>query len=353
MFRSRLPLAAGVAAAVFFTSAWAQPQPAKPPALPPINPALAHLDQTVGGLDGPGLAVAVKESGDLLIAGGEQGSLQLWGKDVSMGIRCADGTPNLVRAHDGPVTALAWNGGPVLASAGTDKKIILWDVAGQKPLHTLPAASVVRALVMSPDGKALAAAGEDSAVQMWDVPTAKAGAKLTGHADWVLALAFGPDGKELASGGCDGTVKIWDVETGKERLDVPVRAAARPNQPPPEADTVMSLAFSPDGKALAVGGSDTLIHLLNPADGKLLRSLPGHTSSVRALAFHPGGALLVSGGKDRTVRLWNPASGQALKTLEGHTAWVEGLALFAQGTRLASVGADQALRLWDLSEPKK
>jgi WD40 repeat protein len=348
MFRCRIVLAAGFAAALYLTSATAQPT-----ALPPINPALAHLDQTIGGLDGPGLAVAVKESGDLLAAAGEHGSIQLWGKDVSMGIRCADGTPNVLQAHDGPATALAWNGGPILASAGADQKIILWDVAEQKALHTLAAGAVVRALVMSPDGKTLACAGEDAAVQLWDVATAKAGAKLTTHTDWVLALAFSPDGKELASGGADGTVKVWEVATGKKRLDVPARAAAAPNQPPPEADTVMSLAFSPDGKTLAVGGSDTQIHLLNAADGKLLRSLAGHTSSVRALAFHPGGALLVSGGKDRTIRLWNPANGQALKTLEGHTAWVEGLALFAQGTRLASVGADQTLRLWDLSEPKK
>ena len=148
-------------------------------------------------------------------------------------------------------------------------------------------------------------------MQLWDVATAKAGAKLTGHTDWVLALAFSPDGKSLASGGYDGTAKIWDVATGKKLLDVPARAAAMPNQPPPEANTVMSLAFSPDGKTLAVGGSDTLIHLLNAADGKLVRSLPGHTSAVTALAFHPGGALLVSGSKDRTVRLWNPANGQA------------------------------------------
>jgi WD40 repeat protein len=354
MFRSRIPLFAAVLAAAFLiASAGAQPEPAKPPALPPINPALAHLDETVGGLEGPGLAVAVKESGDLLAAAGEHGCIQLWDKDVSMGIRCADGTPDVLKAHDGPVTALAWNGGPVMASAGVDKKIVLWDVAGGKVLQTLTAAAEVRALVMAPDGKTLASAGDDDAVQLWDVATAKAGAKLTGHTDWVLALAFSPDGKALASGGCDGTAKVWEVATGKKLLDVPAHAAAQPNQPPPEANTVMSLAFSPDGKTLAVGGSDTLIHLLNVADGKLVRSLAGHTSSVKALAFHPGGALLVSGGKDRTVRLWNPASGQAIKTLEGHTAWVEGLALFAQGTRLVTVGADQTLRLWDLSEPKK
>jgi WD40 repeat protein len=354
MFRSCLVwLAALAPAALFLASAWAQPQPPMPPAWPPINPAQARLDRTVGGFDGPGLAVAVKESGDLIAAGCERGSILLWGKDVALGIRAADGTPNVLHAHDGPVTALAWNGGPVLASAGVDKKVVLWDAAGDKVLHSLNTAAEVRALAMSPDGKTLAGAGDDTAVQLWDVPAGKPGAKLSGHTDWVQALAFSPDGKTLASGGFDGTVKLWDPASGKKSLDVPARAAAQPNQPPPPDNAVMALAFSPDGKTLAVGGTDALIHLLNVADGKLLRSLPGHTSSVRALAFHPGGTVLVSASKDRTVRLWGPANGQALRTLEGHTAWVEGVAFFAQGTRLVTVGADQTIRLWDLSEPKK
>lgn len=353
MFRSRILFLAPAAAALFLASVTAQPPPAKPPAFPPVTPAQARLDQTVGGLDGPGLALAVKDSGDLLAAGCERGGIQLWGKDVAMGIRAADGSPSVLEGHDGPVTALAWNGGPVLASAGVDKKVVLWDVAGAKPLHTLTAAAVVRALVMSPDGKLLASAGDDTAVQLWDAVAGKAGAKLSGHADWVLALAFSPDGKALASGGYDGTVKLWEVSSGKKLLDVPAKPVAQPNQPPPPDNAVMALAFSPDGKGLAAGGTDASVHLLNVADGKVLRSMPGHASSVKALAFHPAGTLLASGSKDRTLRLWDPATGQALKTLEGHTAWVEGVEFFAQGTRLASVGADQTVRLWDLTEPKK
>src|SRR5215472_16889174 len=109
MFRSRSLLLAAAAAALLLASASAQPQPAKPPAIPPINPAQARLDQTVGGLDGPGLALVVKESGDRIVAGRERGSILLWGKDVAMGIRAADGAPNVLHGHEGPVTALAWN----------------------------------------------------------------------------------------------------------------------------------------------------------------------------------------------------------------------------------------------------
>jgi WD40 repeat protein len=127
---------------------------------------------------------------------------------------------------------------------------------------------------------------------------------------------------------------LWKVEAPKTEAGPP--------------NTVLAVAFSPDGKLLAVAGTDAQIHLVNTADGKIARSLSGHTGSVTSLAFHPGGTLLVSASKDRTLRLWNPTNGQALKTLEGHTGWVQGVTFLNQGARLASVSIDQTVRLWDL-----
>jgi WD40 repeat protein len=322
---------------------------AQPPAPPPIAPNLARLDQTITGLDGPGFAVAYSEETGILAAASEEHTIQCWHKDVVMGVRTGEGTPDVLRGHSGPVIALACHGG-VLASAGTEPKVFLWEMPGGKPRQTLDAGSRVRSLAMSPDGKLVAAGGEDGAVRLWETATGTAGARLAGHTDWVLALAFSADGKTLASGGYDG-VRLWDVAGGKKLLDVPAAPPAAPNAPAPPANVVQALAFSPDGKTLAVGGSDALVYLVNPADGKLLRSLPGHTSSVTALAFHPSGAVLVSASKDRTVRLWTPANGQLLKALEGHTAWVEGVTFLAHGTRLASVSADRTVKLWDLTPP--
>jgi WD40 repeat protein len=330
--------------------------PAAAQPLPPVAPAQARLDQTINGLDGPGTAIAYSEDAGILAAACEDGSVLCWSKDVALGVRAGTGAPLVLKGHAGPVVALAWASGPVLASAGADCKLLLWELPAGKLLHTLDAGGPVRALAMTPDGKLLAAAGDDGVVQLWDAAAGKPAGKLVGHTDWVVSLAFSADGKQLASAGYDGTVRLWDVVAAKKLLDLPSTPPPAtkppPDTPPPPVNIVGALAFAPDSKLLAVGGSDWQVHLFTPADGKYVRSLPGHTSSVTALQFHPSGTLLVSAARDRTVRLWTPANGQMVKALEGHEAWVEGVTFLARGTRLASVGADRTVRLWDLAEKK-
>ena len=334
-----------------FSATGAQP-PAKAPALPPINPAQARLAATISGLDGPGFAIAYGDAAGVLAAACERGTIQIWHKDVLLGIRAGSGTPHLLRGHQGPVLALAWNGGPILASTGSDRKVLLWSIKDAAITQISASAVLLRALAMSPDGNLLAGGGEASAITLWDVPGAEAKGKLAEHQDWVNALAFSPDSKLLASADNQGKVLLWDVPAQKKIRDL-TPTTVPPPKVPPDPVPVDALAFSPDGKTLAVGSNNGLIQLVNVADGKLQKALPGHTSSVTGLAFHPSGILLVSSSKDRTLRLWNPATGQALKTLDGHEAWVEGVVFTTQGTRLASVSADQTVRLWDLTEPMK
>jgi WD40 repeat protein len=327
-------------------------QPAPAPVFPTINPAQAKLDGTLTGLDGPGFAIAGDEDSGYLAAACEHGSIACWPKDVCMGVRAGGGTECLLAGHQGPVPALACRGN-VLASAGSDQEILLWDVAECKIRHTVNSGAAIRALAMTPDGKLLASSGDDTAVQLWDTATGKPASKLSAHTDWVLALAFSGDGKLLASGGYDGTIRLWEPTSGKKVIEFAAKPPPPANTPAGPTNVVQALAFSPDNKFLAVGGSDTQVHLFSVPDGKFVRSMPGHASSVTGVQFHPSGTMLASCSKDRTVKLWNPANAQMLKSLEGHTAWVQGIVFLAKGTRLASVGADETVRLWDLAEVKK
>jgi WD40 repeat protein len=328
-------------------------QPAKPPALPAINPAQARFDHALGGLDGPCHAIAVNDAAELLIVAGERGDLISWPRAAWMGVRVGEKATDVIPAHAGLITAMAAGPGSLLATAGADRKIHLWALPGHDSKLTIDIGDMVRCLAISPDGKRLAAGDDAGIVQLFSLPDGKPVGKLTGHTDWVLALAFSPDGTRLVSGGHDGEVFLSDVPGAKKLLACQFRPISPAKTPPPPIVSITALAFRPDGKALAAGDAAGQIHLINSADGKGLRAMAaGHASSISALAFHAGSAVLASSARDRAIKLWNPDNGQILANLEGHTSWVQGIAFLEKGARLASVSADQTIRIWDLT-PKK
>ena len=83
--------------------------------------------------------------------------------------------------------------------------------------------------------------------------------------------------------------------------------------------SVLSVAWSPDGRSLASGSADNTIRLWDVASAKETARLEGHTGSVRSVAWSPDGRSLASGSADNTIRLWDVASAKETARLEGHT----------------------------------
>lgn len=326
------------------------PIPGQPPKLPAIAPAQARLEQTMRGLDGPGLALALSEDAAMIAAACDGGTIQLWHKDTLLGVRDGSDSVNVLTGHSGPVLDLAWNGGKGLASVGADRKVLLWNALEGKLVHTLEAGFLVRALALSPDGKILAGVGDSVNIQLWDAEAGKPAKELKGHTDWIHCLCFSSDGKQFISGGYEGSAILWDVGAGAKIRDLPAPPKDKPKDPPPVVP-VTAVTISPDGKQALLGLADGNIDQVNLADGKAIRSLKGHASAVTGLLYHPSGTLIVSCSKDGSVRLWNPADGALIKALTDHTAWVEDIALLAEGTRLVSISADQTVRVWNLTAP--
>lgn len=347
--RSRI--AALAAVALGLTTALARQSPPAPK-FPPVLATAARPGPVLDDFASPVWAVTAAGDGGRLLAAAEDGSLASWTLDAALGVRQGAGPSAILTGHKGPVLALAAGGGTVV-SGGADGKLIIWDLSEGKAARTLDAGQAIRAAAVTGDGGTVAAAGEGAAVPLADSATGKLKLKIEGPDDWVLALAFSPDGRRLAAAGYGGRLYCYEAATGKKLYEVDARPPVPANTPAPPANVVSAVAFSPDDKLLALGGSDGAVHLFQPAEGKFLRSLNGHAGAITGLAFHPGGELLASSSKDRTVRLWNPANGQMLKSLDGHTAWVQGVTFFARGTHLASAGADHTVRIWDLSDPSK
>jgi len=235
--------------------------------------------------------------------------------------------------------------GKTLVTAGGDSllyrpgDVVAWNVAdGTRIGDFVGHPTAVWAARLSPDGSLLATAGYDGLVRLWDVSTRQPKHDLKKHTGWVRSVAFSPDGTRLASAGEDGTVVLWDVAAGAE-----IKALAA------HEGAVACVAYAPDGQTLASGGGDKLVKLWNAGDGSERARLEGHGDLVWAVAYAPDGGALASGGADRTIRLWNPADGKPRATLAGHTDWVTSLAFSGDGTRLVSGGIDGSVRLWDPS----
>jgi len=144
-----------------------------------------------------------------------------------------------------PVPGLAFGPDGLLYSAGaSDPALKVWDMAGQKPVLTIPHHTNANATVaVSPDGGLLASAGPidpEHTVMIFDARTGTVLKTLKGHVGYVWKVAFSPDSRYLASGSWDSTVKVWDITTGEE-----VRTLRG------HAGFIQSLAFSPDGRRLA------------------------------------------------------------------------------------------------------
>ncbi|HZY88173.1 MAG TPA: PQQ-binding-like beta-propeller repeat protein, partial [Gemmataceae bacterium] len=171
------------------------------------------------------------------------------------------------------------------------------------------------------DGRLVAWAREDGGITLADVDTGKAvrhfGAKAKlgpGQGAPEQLIALSPDGQLLAAtanakflvGDEDEgwkAIRVWRVATGEElpRLILPPDDNG--------AGAAVCLAFSPDGRTLAIGQEgEKVVRLWEPASGQERGKLDGHRDCVRSLAFGPDGKLLASGGNAGVVLVWDIAS---------------------------------------------
>lgn len=155
----------------------------------------------------------------------------------------------------------------------------------------------------------------------------------------IFSIAFSPDGKLLAmTDNTSGEIRLYQVRNGQKLLTYKGHTG-----------WVWSVAFSPNGNTLASAGTDLVVKLWNVRTGQCLKTLQGHTHRVGAVAFSPDGCTIASGSDDQTVRLWDVSTGKCLRILQVHTDWVRSVAFSPNSKTLASGSHDHTIKLWEIS----
>jgi WD40 repeat protein len=307
-------------------------------------------------LEGAGglVAVAFSPDGKLLAAAGSTGVIYL--------LELSEGRITKTKGPPKEIADLAFHPQftefPILASAGADGKVRLWDVTeeglNESTVIAIPGGGLVYRVAFTPNGKLLATAGRDSNVRLWADLT-EMEPRMVGEtraANEVFGLAFDREGRRLAAGVAH-SCQWWDFD-GKElkqrALVVGFHAMTR------------RVVFHPNKPWVYAVGYDYTVRCWDLSGDKPREVFPitqGHSFNVTSVAFAPDGKTVATSSTDWTVRLWDLAQGKPRERerLNMDRA-VFHLALAPDGKTLAAACGTLAtasgldVRLWDLTPPR-
>ena len=237
--------------------------------------------------------------------------------------------------HLGPISGIATFGESLVATAGYDNQILLWNAHDRTPLTRSLHDHLANQCSFSSCGRYLASASSDYSARIWEVPSLRLLAVCQGHGDDVEMAAWSPDnrqiatcsrdtlirvfsaagqpvstlrgheadvisvtwepcGRRLISSSDDGTVRRWDIGSATPVESIDVGGI--------ETDTIV---ITPDGSIFAGNDEGEILTLR----GGTMERVTAHRAGIKRLAFDPQQRLLVSLSYDRTAMLWRVDEG--------------------------------------------
>ncbi|MBA4186500.1 MAG: hypothetical protein C0467_00635 [Planctomycetaceae bacterium] len=277
--------------------------------------------------------------------------------------------------HADRVNSLAYNAdGTRLASCSKDGTVKIWDLGNGREIvtyrghvdqpddptkgGTAGGTNVlgVTDVAFHPTDPKLVASACGNQVHVWNPDESKPGKTLVnlGKTDKpIKTIAFSPDGRNLAVGADDGILRVYEADNGKATYTSPTRNAR-----------IEKLAYSPNGKMIVVGDSNTFAAVYAPGTPNPLAMTAQavNNGEVMGVAFAPDNSGVFSCGRDGTARLTagpkpdGTAAGNTstrLREYTGHTGAVTTLAVVPDGSLLVTGGEDKTVRVWEIGSGKQ
>jgi WD40 repeat protein len=271
---------------------------------------------------GASLAIAISPGSKILATHGNDGAIRLCelatGKDQGQfGKNPGKDNPTIlagmVFSPDGKKLA------SVNRTNDGKANLFIWDVAKGKELAKVAGKEQTEDLggvKFSPDGKWLSWIDDEQHVVLADPATGAVARKIELKSDEGPSdgnFVFSPDGKELVERQLVvNRLVVWDVATGKQ-----LRSFQGPGLDPffLLGGAAELMAFSPDGKLLALGGTEGAISILDFAKGTVVNGDEAHRQAITKLSFGSGSKQVFTTDERRSMRAWDAATGKPIRTI--------------------------------------
>ncbi|MFN2320939.1 MAG: BTAD domain-containing putative transcriptional regulator, partial [Dermatophilaceae bacterium] len=247
--------------------------------------------------------------------------------------------------HEIDVNAVAFGATGLLATAGDDGAVKVWDLDRREPVLELTGPGEAWCLSFSTDGRRVAAAWPDAGlIRVAEVDDD--GGSLVSEISvdgFVYDMTLSPEGGSLAVDFTDRPSVVVDSTDGRV-----LREISGGHDAPPSA-----VAYSPDGRWLATGYMNGLVRISEAESGREVHTLGDGSAEVTRVTWDHTSQVLATGGLDGMVRVYAVTEDSARRTfaLRAHaaTGGVAGLAFSPDGTRIAS-GAllAESFVVWDM-----